>query len=51
MNLADKLIKLSQRDFEDDDTLRSVWNTGILTDFTDLFISANILKTMKVSKF
>ena len=30
MNLADKLIKLSKQDFEDDDTLRSVWN--ILTN-------------------
>ena len=30
MNLADKLIKLSQREFNDEDTLRSVWN--ILTD-------------------
>ena len=30
MNLADKLIKLSQRKFKDEDTLRSVWN--ILTD-------------------
>ena len=26
INLADKLIKLSQQDFEDEDTLRSVWN-------------------------
>ena len=26
MNLADKLIKLSQQDFENEDTLRSVWN-------------------------
>ena len=26
MNLADKLIKLSQQDFEDEETLRSVWN-------------------------
>ena len=34
MNLADKLIKLSQRNFEDEDTLRSVWN--ILTDFNEL---------------
>ena len=31
MNLADKLIKLSQQEFEDDDYVRSVWN--ILTDF------------------
>ena len=38
MNLADKLIKLSQRDFEDEDTLRSVWN--ILTDFANILISA-----------
>ena len=31
MNLADKLIKLSQQKFKDEETLRSVWN--ILTDF------------------
>ena len=31
MNLADKLIKLSQQKFNDEETLRSVWN--ILTDF------------------
>ena len=49
MNLADKLIKLSQQKFKDEKYLRSVWN--ILTDFTNLFISVNILKTMKVSKF
>ena len=36
INLAEKLIKLSQQDFEEKDTLRSVWN--ILTDFKNLFI-------------
>ena len=33
MNLADKLIKLSQREFKDEETLRKVWN--ILTDLTN----------------
>ena len=49
MNLADKLIKLSKRKFKKGETLRLVLN--IQTDFTNLFISANIFKIMKVSKF